>query len=246
MNIGQLLETQFGMASWKLGQKISIMANDGSTTKELRSILKEIYVSEKQQKDIDAMSAEELKTAAKRLEIGVPVATPVFAGAKERDILDMMQRAGLSAGTYRLYDGRTGEPFDRDILVGKQYLMKLHHLVEDKIHARSVGPYCIITQQPLKSRANLGGQRVGEMEVWALEGYGAAFNLLEMMTIKSDDIDGRAEVFDEIVRNGRYHLGGVRTEALNVLLKELQGLCLDIEFENEAKNPAHTSASKHQ
>jgi DNA-directed RNA polymerase subunit beta len=247
MNIGQLLETQFGMASWKLGQKVSLMAEDGSTTEELRSILKEIYVFEKQQKDIDAMSAGELKGVAKRLEGGIPVATPVFAGAKERDINDMLQKAGLSAGTYRLYDGRTGEPFDRDILVGKQYIMKLHHLVEDKIHARSVGPYCIITQQPLKSRANLGGQRVGEMEVWALEGYGAAYNLLEMTTIKSDDIEGRAEVFDEIRRKGRYHLGGARTEALNVLLKELQGLCLDVEFINKSKKAAiESSKSKQQ
>jgi DNA-directed RNA polymerase subunit beta len=205
-----------------------------------------IFDSEKQQMDIDAMPAEELKGLAKRLEPGIPVATPAFAGAKEQNIVDMMQKAELSALKYRLYDGRTGEPFDENILVGKQYIMKLHHLVEDKIHARSVGPYSAVTQQPLKGRAKFGGQRMGEMEVWALEGYGAAYNLLEMMTIKSDDVEGRAEVFDEIARNGRYHLGGGRTEALNVLLKELQGLCLDIEFENKTKNPADTPASKHQ
>src|SRR5574341_722950 len=208
MNVGQLLETQFGMASWKLGQKISFMAEDGSTIEELRSVLKTIYDSEKQQKDIDAMSPEELKDFAKKLGDGIPVATPVFAGATEQDIVNMMQKAGLSTGLYRVYDGKTGEPFDSEILVGKQYMMKLHHLVEDKIHARSVGPYSAITQQPLKGRANFGGQRMGEMEVWALEGYGAAYNLLEMTTIKSDDIEGRGEVFDEIRRNGRYHLGG--------------------------------------
>lgn len=241
MNVGQLLETQFGMASWKLGQKISFMAEDGSTIEELRSVLKTIYDSEKQQKDIDAMSPEELKDFAKKLGDGIPVATPVFAGATEQDIVNMMQKAGLSTGLYRVYDGKTGEPFDSEILVGKQYMMKLHHLVEDKIHARSVGPYSAITQQPLKGRANFGGQRMGEMEVWALEGYGAAYNLLEMTTIKSDDIEGRGEVFDEIRRNGRYHLGGARTEALNVLLKELQGLCLDVDFVKRTEKSADKS-----
>ena len=248
MNIGQLLETQVGMASWKLGQKVSRMAEDGTTTEELRSILKEIYDSKKQQKDIDAIPEKELKSLAKKLDHGFPIATPVFAGAKEQDIVDMMQKAGLSTGKYRLYDGRTGEPFDREILVGKQYIMKLHHLVEDKIHARSIGPYSVVTQQPLKSRANFGGQRIGEMEVWALEGYGAAYSLLEMMTIKSDDVEGRAEVFDEIARNGYYRLGGGKTEALNVLLKELQGLCLDAEFVNKNKKSADmlSNAQKQQ
>ncbi len=231
MNIGQLLETQFGMTSWVLGNKLNDRLEKDGDLGEIRGILKRLYDSPEQQKTIDAMQDGDLKQIVKKLKDGIPIATPVFAGANEADIISMMEKAGVSSSAkYKLYDGRTGEPFDQDVFVGIIYIMKLYHLVEDKIHARSIGPYSAITQQPLKGRAKNGGQRIGEMEAWAIEGYGAAYNLLEMMTIKSDDMEGRVNAFEKIVEKGHYHLGAARTEALSVLCRELNGLCLDVEF----------------
>ena len=164
------------------------------------------------------------------LRAGVPMATPVFDGAHEVDIVDALEMAGLdSSGQAQLWDGRTGEPFDRSVTVGYIYMMKLHHLVDDKIHARSIGPYSLVTQQPLGGKAQFGGQRFGEMEVWALEGYGAAYTLQEMLTVKSDDVSGRTKVYESIVRGDDTFEAGI-PESFNVLVKELKSLCLNVEL----------------
>ena len=161
---------------------------------------------------------------------GVPIATPVFDGASESDIADMLEKAGLdTSGQVQLHDGKTGEPFDRKVTVGYIYMLKLHHLVDDKIHARSIGPYSLVTQQPLGGKAQFGGQRFGEMEVWALEAYGAAYTLQEMLTVKSDDVSGRTKVYESIVRGDDTFEAGI-PESFNVLVKEMRSLCLDVEL----------------
>jgi DNA-directed RNA polymerase subunit beta len=173
-----------------------------------------------------------------QLKSGVPIATPVFDGARERDIVDMLDMAGFdSSGQVTLFDGRTGEPFDRKVTVGYKYLLKLHHLVDDKIHARSIGPYSLVTQQPLGGKAQFGGQRFGEMEVWALEAYGAAYTLQEMLTVKSDDVAGRTKVYESIVRGDDTFEAGI-PESFNVLVKEMRALGLNVELTNsEATRP---------
>ena len=168
----------------------------------------------------------------------MPIATPVFDGAKEEDIVELLEKAGLkTSGQARLYDGRTGEAFDRDVTVGYIYMLKLHHLVDDKIHARSIGPYSLVTQQPLGGKAQFGGQRFGEMEVWALEAYGAAYTLQEMLTVKSDDVAGRTKVYEAIVRGDDTFEAGI-PESFNVLVKEMRSLGLNVELQDTDKPPA--------
>jgi DNA-directed RNA polymerase subunit beta len=184
-----------------------------------------------QRAEIDRLAEEDLVELAGNLAHGVPMASPVFDGAREEDIVSMLERAGLSAsGQVTLVDGRTGESFDRPVTVGYIYMMKLHHLVDDKIHARSIGPYSLVTQQPLGGKAQFGGQRFGEMEVWALEAYGAAYTLQEMLTVKSDDVSGRTKVYEAIVRGDDNFEAGI-PESFNVLVKELRSLGLNVELE---------------
>lgn len=235
MNIGQLLESLVGFSLYKIGDKIAEKAanNDISAA---RSMLSEIY-SDKVE-NILAMKEDEIRNLAKSVKKGIPIASAGFAGAEEHDIEKIVTMAGMPHdGKFKLRDGRTGQYFDREILVGRKFVMKLYHLVKDKMHARSVGPYSAITQQPLKGRAKMGGQRMGEMEVWAIYGYGAAHVLHEMMTVKSDDMEGRNEMHEQIVKNGRYFCGFRQTpsEAYNVLKCELQSLCLSIEHLSKEK-----------
>jgi DNA-directed RNA polymerase subunit beta len=179
-----------------------------------------------------SMKDDELVSIAENLRTGVPIATPVFDGAREKDIVEMLQLAGFdTSGQVTLFDGRTGEPFDRKVTVGYKYILKLHHLVDDKIHARSIGPYSLVTQQPLGGKAQFGGQRFGEMEVWALEAYGAAYTLQEMLTVKSDDVAGRTKVYEAIVRGDDAFEAGV-PESFNVLVKEMRALGLNVELVN--------------
>jgi DNA-directed RNA polymerase subunit beta len=233
MNVGQILETHLGWAAAGLGQRIGeVLAKvkRGVADGELRGFLDEMYQGE-QRAEIDRLGEEDLIELAGNLAHGVPMASPVFDGAREEDIVSMLERAGLSAsGQVTLVDGRTGEAFDRPVTVGYIYMMKLHHLVDDKIHARSIGPYSLVTQQPLGGKAQFGGQRFGEMEVWALEAYGAAYTLQEMLTVKSDDVSGRTKVYEAIVRGDDNFEAGI-PESFNVLVKELRSLGLNVELE---------------
>jgi len=201
---------------------------------ELRKFLTGIYTDKGDQTDIKAMEEPEVLELAENLRAGVPVASPVFDGAREEDIVEMLKEAGLdTSGQVTLVDGRTGEPFDRKVTVGYIYMLKLHHLVDDKIHARSIGPYSLVTQQPLGGKAQFGGQRFGEMEVWALEAYGAAYTLQEMLTVKSDDVSGRTKVYEAIVRGDDNFEAGI-PESFNVLVKELRSLGLNVELEQRS------------
>ncbi len=233
MNVGQILETHLGWAAAGLGRKIGAMLNSlkqGRSQANLRGYLSEIYGETKIGRDIGKMSNEKLSAFANNLRDGVPMATPVFDGAHEGDIVAMLGRAGFErSGQVTLIDGRTGEPFSRVVTVGYIYMMKLHHLVDDKIHARSIGPYSLVTQQPLGGKAQFGGQRFGEMEVWALEAYGAAYTLQEMLTVKSDDISGRTKVYEAIVKGEDTFEAGI-PESFNVLVKELHALGLNVEL----------------
>jgi DNA-directed RNA polymerase subunit beta len=233
MNVGQILETHLGWAAAGLGRRIGeVLANvrRGVADGELRGLLGEMYRGE-EKVEIETLAADDLVNLAGNLTGGVPMATPVFDGAREEDIVEMLERAGLSSsGQVTLVDGRTGESFDRPVTVGYIYMMKLHHLVDDKIHARSIGPYSLVTQQPLGGKAQFGGQRFGEMEVWALEAYGAAYTLQEMLTVKSDDVSGRTKVYEAIVRGDDNFEAGI-PESFNVLVKELRSLGLNVELE---------------
>ncbi|MEC9184778.1 MAG: DNA-directed RNA polymerase subunit beta, partial [Pseudomonadota bacterium] len=203
MNVGQILETHLGWACAGMGKKVGELLEvaRNAATKELKKGLEEVYGKKVYSEDIASMDDDQVLELAKNLSRGVPIATPVFDGAHEGDIVEMLQDAGMEAsGQVSLVDGRTGETFDRKVTVGNIYMMKLHHLVDDKIHARSIGPYSLVTQQPLGGKAQFGGQRFGEMEVWALEAYGAAYTLQEMLTVKSDDVSGRTKVYESIVR----------------------------------------------
>ena len=181
--------------------------------------------------EVKPLGDDEIVELSRNLTRGVPMATPVFDGAREDDIVDMLKRAGLnSSGQVDLWDGRTGEQFDRQVTVGYIYMLKLHHLVDDKIHARSIGPYSLVTQQPLGGKAQFGGQRFGEMEVWALQAYGAAYTLQEMLTVKSDDVAGRTRVYESIVKGDHHFEAGI-PESFNVLVKEMQALGLNVELE---------------
>jgi DNA-directed RNA polymerase subunit beta len=230
MNVGQILETHLGWACAGLGKQVSEAVNaylKSGDTAPLRGKLSEIYGAKK---EIDALPEETLLEVGENLRRGVPIATPVFDGAHEKDIVEMLSEAGLDAsGQVTLYDGRTGETFDRKVTVGYIYMLKLHHLVDDKIHARSIGPYSLVTQQPLGGKAQFGGQRFGEMEVWALEAYGAAYTLQEMLTVKSDDVAGRTKVYESIVRGDDAFESGI-PESFNVLVKEMRSLGLNVEL----------------
>ena len=229
MNVGQILETHMGWAARGLGEVISSMMANGDSPKQLRKKLREIYDKEIGEL-IDSLDDEEIRLACLRLSKGIPIASPVFEGASEEVIRQYLEMAGLAVdGQSTLYDGRTGEPFDKRVTVGMMYMMKLHHLVDDKIHARSIGPYSLVIQQPLGGKAQFGGQRLGEMEVWAMEAYGAAYTLQEFLTVKSDDVAGRTRMYEAIVK-GENTLEPGLPESFNVLVKELQSLCLDVEL----------------
>jgi len=236
MNVGQILETHLGWACAGLGRQVGdalAAMNNGGKVADLRKSLIDIYDDPTEAKAIKAMDEGEVMELAHNLQPGIPVATPVFDGAHEADINAMLERAGLSdSGQVTLIDGRTGEPFDRKVTVGYIYMLKLHHLVDDKIHARSIGPYSLVTQQPLGGKAQFGGQRFGEMEVWALEAYGAAYTLQEMLTVKSDDVSGRTKVYEAIVRGDDNFEAGI-PESFNVLVKELRSLGLNVELQSE-------------
>jgi DNA-directed RNA polymerase subunit beta len=230
MNVGQVLETHLGWAAKGIGEKIGSMIERHYSPENIREAIKKIYSSKQFDLLLEEASDEEVMKWAQSLSRGVPMASPVFDGATESEIRKAFEDAGLPvSGQTTLYDGRTGEPFDGPVTVGVMYMMKLHHLVADKIHARSIGPYSLVTQQPLGGKAQFGGQRLGEMEVWAMEAYGAAHTLQEFLTVKSDDIAGRNRMYEAIVK-GEHRLEPGLPESFNVLVKELQSLALDIEL----------------
>ena len=229
MNVGQVLECHLGWAASHLGRQIGEMIDAGAETSDLRSQLSKIYGTGDYPEDIQSLTDSEVDELSKNLRGGVPIATPVFDGASESEIKEWLRIAGLpESGQARLIDGRTGEPFDRPVTVGYMYILKLNHLVDDKMHARSTGPYSLITQQPLGGKAQFGGQRFGEMEVWALEAYGASYTLQEMLTVKSDDVGGRTKMYENIVR-GDHRMEASVPESFNVLEKEIRALGLNIE-----------------
>ncbi len=238
MNVGQILETHLGWACAAIGQQIGELVEDyrrtGAARQELLDRLREVYGEREFADNIANLADDELIELAENLRKGVPIATPVFDGARMADIEGMLTRAGLAtSGQVILTDGRTGEPFERKVTVGIIYMLKLHHLVDDKIHARSIGPYSLVTQQPLGGKAQFGGQRFGEMEVWALEAYGAAYTLQEMLTVKSDDVSGRTKVYEAIVREQDTFEAGI-PESFNVLVKELKSLGLNVDLDMRA------------
>jgi DNA-directed RNA polymerase subunit beta len=241
MNIGQVLEVHLGWAGKGLGQRIGDMLQREAATSEVRAFLDQIYNTTGRKEDLSQLSDEELRGMAQELTRGVPFASPVFDGASEKEIMDMLQLAypddiakskGLTATRTQaqLYDGRTGDAFERKTTVGYMHYLKLHHLVDDKMHARSTGPYSLVTQQPLGGKAQFGGQRFGEMEVWALEAYGASYTLQEMLTVKSDDVQGRTKVYESIVK-GEHSITAGMPESFNVLVKEIRSLGIDMELE---------------
>ena len=242
MNVGQILETHLGWASAGIGRQIRAMIEEveeqqakSSSVKKLREFLETIYEDKDNKKEIHAMNDNDVMELAGNLQKGVPFATPVFDGAKEEDIVGWLKRAGLdSSGQVQLFDGRSGEPFERKTTVGYIYMLKLHHLVDDKIHARSIGPYSLVTQQPLGGKSQFGGQRFGEMECWALQAYGAAYSLQEILTVKSDDVAGRSKIYESIVRGDNSFESGI-PESFHVMVKELRSLGLNVELtEKEA------------
>jgi len=253
MNVGQIFETHLGWAARGLGKQIGDMLEgmhergkeiSAKDAKDMRVKLKDIY-GDSYFKEIDARSDASIMDLAQNLVGGVPMGTPVFDGAREPDVSAMLKMAGLDeSGQVTLFDGRSGEPFDRKVTVGYIYMLKLHHLVDDKIHARSIGPYSLVTQQPLGGKAQFGGQRFGEMEVWALQAYGAAYTLQEMLTVKSDDVIGRTKVYEAIVKGDDTFEAGI-PESFNVLVKEMRSLGLNVELDSiaeEGDEPAAIAA----
>jgi len=235
MNVGQILETHLGWACHNLGKQIGELVEEyrrgGQMRAELLAALKNSYGEKIFNEQILPMDDDELVELCRNVTKGIPIATPVFDGARMDDIEGMLDKAGLPrSGQMTLVDGRTGEPFERKVTVGIIYMLKLHHLVDDKIHARSIGPYSLVTQQPLGGKAQFGGQRFGEMEVWALEAYGAAYTLQEMLTVKSDDVSGRTKVYEAIVREQDNFEAGI-PESFNVLVKELKSLGLNVDLD---------------
>jgi DNA-directed RNA polymerase subunit beta len=241
MNIGQVLEVHLGWAAKGLGKKIDEMLRREANVAEIRKLLNKVYNAPGRDAELDALSETEVMELAGNLRAGVPFATPVFDGAKEEEIHAMLDLAypdetaktlGLTASKTQavLYDGRTGESFERPVTIGYMHVLKLHHLVDDKMHARSTGPYSLVTQQPLGGKAQFGGQRFGEMEVWALEAYGASYTLQEMLTVKSDDVNGRTKVYENIVK-GEHKIDAGMPESFNVLVKEIRSLAIDIDLE---------------
>ena len=234
MNVGQVLETHLGAAAKGIGEKINLMMKENAKADELKKYLDKLYNSDATIKeDLNSLSNNEIMTLAGNLRDGMPVATPVFDGAKESQIKSLLTEAGLDeSGQITLYDGRTGRKFERPVTVGYMYMIKLNHLVDDKMHARSTGSYSLVTQQPLGGKAQFGGQRFGEMEVWALEAYGAAYTLQEMLTVKSDDVAGRTKMYKNIV-DGNYAMDANVPESFNVLSKEIKSLGINIELDSE-------------
>ena len=235
MNVGQILETHLGWSCKELGEQLTDLINQNQKKIEkdekITKFLKSIYGQEVFSENIDSLSSTEFSDLCQNIKNGVPISTPVFDGAKEKDVTKMLDLANLpNSGQTSLWDGRTGVKFDRPVTVGIIYMLKLHHLVEDKIHARSTGPYSLVTQQPLGGKAQLGGQRFGEMEVWALEAYGAAHTLQEMLTVKSDDVAGRTKVYKNLV-DGNFEMETGVPESFNVLTKEIRSLGIDIDLE---------------
>jgi DNA-directed RNA polymerase subunit beta len=254
MNVGQIFETHLGWAASGLGKQIQEMLEGmhdrgrefaDKDAKALRTKLKDIY-GKSYDADIDGRDDAAVIELASNLTAGIPMGTPVFDGAREADVTGMLVKAGLDpSGQVTLFDGRTGNPFDRKVTVGYIYMLKLHHLVDDKIHARSIGPYSLVTQQPLGGKAQFGGQRFGEMEVWALQAYGAAYTLQEMLTVKSDDVIGRTKVYEAIVKGDDTFEAGI-PESFNVLVKEMRSLGLNVELESledpDAEGPTAIAA----
>ncbi len=233
MNVGQVLETHLGWAAKKIGARIDEMLRKNRRTDQIRRYLEKVYNSSGKKESLGDLSDTELIELARNLCDGVPMATPVFDGAHESEIKGMLKLAGIpESGQTTLYDGRTGEPFDRPVTCGYMYILKLNHLVDDKMHARSTGPYSLITQQPLGGKAQFGGQRFGEMEVWALEAYGAAYTLQEMLTVKSDDVVGRSKIYENIIR-GDHGMDTGMPESFNVLVKEIRALGLNLELKHD-------------
>jgi DNA-directed RNA polymerase subunit beta len=232
MNVGQILETHLGAASRGLGSRIAAMLEAKKKAADVRKLLIEIYnkIGDRKE-DIKGLSDDEVLELAHNLRGGVPMATPVFDGAAEVEVKSMLELAGIDeSGQFWLSDGRTGETFDRQVTVGIMYMLKLNHLVDDKMHARSTGSYSLVTQQPLGGKAQFGGQRFGEMEVWALEAYGAAYTLQEMLTVKSDDVAGRTKMYKNIV-DGDHRMEPGMPESFNVLVKEIRSLVIDMELD---------------
>jgi DNA-directed RNA polymerase subunit beta len=238
MNVGKILETHLGWAAAGLGRQVAQAVDAYLKSQNVKPLRKKMHDIYGKMPELDELPDEDVVELAQNLRHGVPIATPVFDGAKEADIERMLEQAGLDkSGQVTLYDGRTGETFDRKVTVGYIYMLKLHHLVDDKIHARSIGPYSLVTQQPLGGKAQFGGQRFGEMEVWALEAYGAAYTLQEMLTVKSDDVAGRTKVYEAIVRGDDTFESGI-PESFNVLVKEMRSLGLNVEL-TSMKKPAN-------
>ncbi len=234
MNVGQILETHLGWACKEFGEQIKNLVNENNKkierTEKIEKFLKSVYGEDTFNEKVDKLSKNEFKDLCENLQNGIAISTPVFDGAKEKNVTDMLELANLpGSGQTYLWDGRTGEKFDRPVTVGIIYMLKLHHLVEDKIHARSTGPYSLVTQQPLGGKAQLGGQRFGEMEVWALEAYGASYTLQEILTVKSDDVAGRVKVYETIVKGEENFESGI-PESFNVLVKEIKSLALNVEL----------------
>jgi len=233
MNVGQILETHLGWAALNVGKRIEEMIEKKFGPDQLRKGLKKVFPTddvrtEKMAQMIDDLPDKELPKLAEKFMRGVHVATPVFDGAHEDEMTGLLATGDCTMQSV-LFDGRTGEPFDHDVTVGVMYMLKLHHLVDEKIHARSIGPYSLVTQQPLGGKAQFGGQRLGEMEVWAMEAYGAAYSLQEFLTVKSDDVVGRTRMYEAIVK-GENTLESGLPESFNVLIKEMQSLALDVEL----------------
>jgi DNA-directed RNA polymerase subunit beta len=231
MNIGQILEIHLGWGAHVLGKQIEAMVREKRDVAELRKLLSSVYKGDADaEKLIEGLNDADIKRLGAKHKMGVYMATPVFDGAPEAEIVRSLELAKLPhTGQATLFDGRTGEAFHHDVTIGVMYMLKLHHLVDDKIHARSIGPYSLVTQQPLGGKAQFGGQRLGEMEVWAMEAYGAAYALQEFLTVKSDDVQGRTRMYESIVK-GDYQLDPGLPESFNVLIKELQSLCLNVEL----------------
>ncbi|HQC45860.1 MAG TPA: DNA-directed RNA polymerase subunit beta, partial [Myxococcota bacterium] len=242
MNIGQIMEVHLGLAGREIGRQIEdFLEREGTDKslriKDLRKRLQKLFATPTMKKEIGDMDDDELRKFAAQFKLGIPVASPVFDGAEEDQIHEWLKEAGLpKSGKMILFDGRTGEAFDNEVTVGIMYMMKLHHLVDEKMHARSTGPYSLVTQQPLGGKAQFGGQRVGEMEVWSFEAYGAAYALQEVLTAKSDDVAGRTATYDSIVK-GEYSVHAGLPEVFNVLVKELKSLSIDVELITADQTP---------
>jgi len=241
MNVGQVLEVHLGWAAKGIGEQLGFMMQEEAKAAELRTFLETLYNTTGHKEDLSKLSDKDIKEMANNLSTGVPFAPPVFDGASEEDIRTMLKVAypddvvkskGLTSARTQanLFDGCTGDAFDRPTTVGYMHVLKLHHLVDDKMHARSTGPYSLVTQQPLGGKAQFGGQRFGEMEVWALEAYGASYTLQEMLTVKSDDVQGRTKVYESIVK-GEHAIEAGMPESFNVLVKEIRSLGIDIVLE---------------